>query len=88
MNQVALSMGMALLLSVLTYMTKLQKGEAFDALKAVRTLVIGLIIGSAAWHQNIQLTADNWDTYMTANVGVIALLDQGLKLIGRLIKTL
>lgn len=85
MNQIIMSVGMAFLLSIVTYMTKMQKGEGFDAFKFIRTLVIGLVIGGIAWQQNVQVTGDNWESYITANAGVIAFIDQGIKFIWRLV---
>ena len=85
MNQIVMSLGMAFLLSVVTYLTKMQKGEGFDAYKFLRTLVIGAVIGGVAWQQHIQITGENWESYITANAGVIAFIDQGFKLIWRLV---
>lgn len=84
MEQIAMSLGMAILLSLVTYMSKMQGGEAFDAYKALRTLLIGVVIGGIAYAKDYHINMENWESYLAANVGIIAMLDQGLKFIWRL----
>lgn len=85
MQQIAMSLGMAILISVLTYITKVQKGESFDAYKVLRTLVIGLVIGGIAYYKGFTITPENWEAYLTSNMGIVAVLDQGWKMVWRLI---
>lgn len=85
MNQIAMSMGMAIILSFVTFLSKMQKGEGFDVYKALRTLIIGVVIGGISWQQDFQLNNENWESYLTANMGVIAFLDQGLKVMWGLV---
>lgn len=87
MNEILLSGGMAILLSFTTFLSKAQKGEGFDAYKALRTLIIGAVIGGIAWQQGITITPENWEPYLTANIGVIAMIDQGFKFIWRLVSS-
>lgn len=84
MEQIALSIATALVLSIMTYLTKLQKGESFDVIKSARTVTIGGILGFIAWQQGIVLSPENWDSYLAANMGIIAFSDQIVKSVGRL----
>ena len=85
MNEILAALGCAVVLGLLTYGTKWQKGEPFDPLILLRTLIIGAALGIIAKLSGAELTADNWQAYEAANVGIIAALDQLVKLIGRLI---
>ena len=85
MNEIMGALGSALVLSLLTYGTKWQKGEPFDVVKLIRTLIIGAVLGIIAKLSGAELTADNWTAYELGNAGIIALIDQLVKLIGRLI---
>jgi len=86
MDSIALSLGTAILVSILTYLTKMQKGEAFDGIKFFRTFFIGAVIGIVAWYQGIEVTQENFGALLTANAGIIGMLDQAWKLIYRLVK--
>ena len=85
MNEILGSLSSAFFLALLTYGTKWQKGEPFDGFKLLRTLIIGAVLGVIAKLGGAELTADNWQAYEAANVGIIAALDQLVKLIGRFI---
>lgn len=85
MEQILLSVAMAVGLSFVTLLSKVQKGEGFDIYKAGRTFIVGLVIGFISWQQDIQMTNENWDAYLAANMGVIAVADQGFKFIWRLV---
>ena len=84
--EILLGLGIAVLLSLSTFVTKLQKGEDFQLYKLVRTLVVGGVLGGVAHWKGVTLTAENWDVYMAANVGVIHYADQGLKFVWRLLR--
>ena len=76
---------MALVISLGTFVTKLQKGEPFVAAKLLRTVVIGAVLGGVAWYSGFAITPENWEAYLLANAGAIAVIDQGVKFIGNLI---
>ena len=84
MNEILTALGSATVLSLLTYFTKWQKGEVFDILKLLRTLLIGLALGIVAKLGGAELTAENWETYLAANAGIIAVIDQIIKAVGRM----
>ena len=83
MIQIAISAGIAMLVSLVTMLTKLQKGEKFSIDKLIRTIVIGLVLGGMAAYSGIEITSENWEAYLTANAGIVAVLDQIVKLISR-----
>lgn len=76
---------MALVISLGTFVTKLQKGEPFDVVKLLRTLAIGVVLGALAAYSGITITPENWEAYLLANAGAIALADQFIKFIENLI---
>jgi len=76
---------MALIISLGTFVTKLQKGEVFDVTKLLRTVVIGVVLGGLAWYSGFALTAENWETYLIANAGAVSIVDQVVKFISNLI---
>ena len=82
---VVYSIIMALIISLGTFVTKLQKGEPFDAAKLLRTVIIGAVLGGAAWYGGAVITPENWEAYLLANAGAIAVADQAVKFISNLI---
>jgi len=85
METMIISIGSAILISVLTYLTKMQKGEGFDVAKFGRTFLLGIILGAVSWQQGIVITQDNFEAIILANAGIITIVDQGWKLVYRLI---
>lgn len=83
--QILISIIMALLISLATFMGKVQKGEKFDFAKLLRTALIGLALGAVAAFSGAQITMENWEMYMAANAGAVAVADQGVKAALRLI---
>lgn len=78
---VIIAMGIAFV----TFASKRQKGEAFDGQKLVRTMAIGLVLGLIAYFSGFTLTVDNWEAYLTANAGAVAVVEQVLKIVWRLV---
>lgn len=58
-------------------------GERFSWVKMLRTLVIGVVFGSLAHFQGIQITAENWEAYVAANGGAIMITDMLVKMLWR-----
>lgn len=83
MIEVLTGVAVALLVSMTTYASKLQRGETFDPRKLLRTVAIGLVGGIGAAITGAEITAENWDAYIAANTGVVALVDQIIKIAGR-----
>jgi hypothetical protein len=79
MSTILMSVVVALLISMTTFAGKVQKGEAFDWVKLVRTLLIGVVLGVVAGFSGFQITAENWEMYATANAGAVAIVDQLFK---------
>lgn len=86
LESILASVGAALLVVVPTMLTKLQKGEKFDIVKAGRTLAIGVGLGVLAGFTGYEIKADNYQEYVAANAGAVMVIEQGLKIIFRLIK--
>lgn len=78
--QMMVSMLVALGVGLITYANKWRKGEQFEGRKLMRTAVVGIVLGAIAWKGGYSLTADNWDTYLAANAGTVAVIDQLVKL--------
>ena len=89
MEQILMSIGLALGVSLIIYFKKLTKdeGEKFSYQKVVRTIVIGGILGVVSYQQGFDLNMTNYPEYAMANVGVIALADQVLAGIWRFLKS-
>lgn len=82
MEALLLSLIGALAVNLSTYIGKLQKGEKFNWGKALRTIVIGAVLGL------VGASADgaaglNPATYIAASAGVTTVLDQGIKAVYR-----
>ena len=75
----------AVFIGLLTYFAKLKNGEQFDSFKLARTVIIGIVIGVVAFLSQYELTMENYQSYIMANMGLVTMIDQGLKLIWRLI---
>ena len=88
LTQIGISIALALGLSLIIYFKKMTKedGEAYDYKKLIRTLTIGLILGIVSYQGGFDLTEANWETYTTANAGVIVIADQVLAGIWRFFK--
>lgn len=83
MEQVVISILVAVFVSLTTYAGKVQNGEEFDWYKIIRTGVIGLALGGYAAYSGYQITGENWEGYLAANAGFVAVLDQILKAVYR-----
>jgi hypothetical protein len=70
------SVGAAIGYTVIAYSSKVQNGESWQWRKALRTLVIGIVVGLVAYSQGISVTTANWETMLAANAGVIAVIDK------------
>lgn len=82
--EILASIGAGLIISLSNYISKSAKGESFDILKFIRTFALGAIVGGVAKSQGIEITAENYQTYVAANGGIVAVTDQVVKLGGRL----
>lgn len=87
MEQVAASIVAAIGIALITFFSKkVKKGrEQFDFKKIGRTVLIGLGLGVIAYYQDYNLTLENYQQYMSTNIGIIAVLDQGIKFVWNLI---
>lgn len=89
MQAIIIALIAAAVIAMSTYVAKIKKGEEFQPRKLIRTLGIGLALGIIAHVKGFELTAENWEAYMTANAGIIAIADQvikgGYRLVGGLI---
>lgn len=73
----------AVIYAVPTYWAKRPKGEVFQARKAVRTVLVALMVGGIAYWKGDILTAENFELYVMANSSAILVFDQGFKYIYR-----
>lgn len=83
--EIGVSAGLGALYSLLFYVTKKQKGEAFQPYKFIRAIVIGLALGGLAQWRTEALTFDNWDVYVGANASAILVVDKVLTAAYRLL---
>ncbi len=88
MEKIYLSLIGAILIGLSTYVTKMQKGEKFEPLKLLRTVLVGLSVGISTNILNIppETGADSAIIFGTASAGITALGDQGVKFIINLVK--
>lgn len=84
MIEIPVAIGTALGLSYTTYINKMTKGERFSLKKTIRTFGIGVALGVASYLSGAEITAENWAQYLAANAGIIAMVDQVIKYLGRL----
>lgn len=82
---IGVSAGAAVLLSLTFFVAKLQKGEAFQPYKLIRTVVVGLVLGGLAQWKGVTLTVENWDAYIAANAGIIAAVDKLVTIVYRVL---
>ena len=75
-QMILMAVGGAVLLSLVTFMNKFNKGEKFELPKFIRTIIIGVVIGSIAGFQGMTITADNWQALVAGNAGAVAVIDQ------------
>ena len=61
---------------VMAFLSKSQKGEAFEFLKLARTAFIGAVVGVVMHFTGQTVTADNYQVYVMANAGIIAMIDK------------
>jgi len=80
------SIGVAVGLGVLTYISKMQKGEKFDAQKLIKSGIVGALIGGIASTSGYTLTAENYQSYLVTNAGAVAIAYQLVNLSIRTIK--
>lgn len=86
--EVVISIVMAILISFYTYLSKLQKGQAFEPQKMLRTAITGLVLGVVAFFSGFKITPENWEAYVLSNGMIIGIIDQALKVGWRGIKLL
>ena len=75
-QMILMAVGGAVLLSLVTFMNKFNKGEKFELSKFIRTIIIGVVIGGIAGFQGMTITADNWQALVAGNAGAVAVIDQ------------
>lgn len=85
LSGVGIAVGVAVVIALSTFVTKFQKGEAFQPRKLIRTLLVGVVIGIIAHLKGVTITADNYEAYLLANAGIIGVADQAVKFFYRLI---
>ena len=61
---------------IMAFMAKSQKGEAFEFPKLAKTAFIGAVVGIVMHFTGQSITADNYQVYLTANAGIIAMIDK------------
>lgn len=76
---IASSVGVAVTVSLSTYVSKGMKGESFSPKKMLRTVLIGGIAGVVNSISGYNITPENYQTYITANAGVVSVADQLIK---------
>lgn len=86
MIEAVVGVAIAILLNLTVYASKFQKGEAFDPLKLLRTVLVGLVGGIGAAITGAEITAENWQAYMAANGFAVTIADQIVKMVGRFLK--
>lgn len=84
--EIVLSIAIACGVALTIFASKWQAGQPFDGQKLLRTAVVGLVIGVLGHYKGYTITADNFEAYVAANAGVIAVADQGVKMLWRLIR--
>ena len=67
-------------------MARKENTEKFDKAKLRDTAVVSLVVGVVAYAQGYTLTGDNYEAYVAANAGVIALAQSSFQAVGRWIK--
>ena len=61
---------------VMAFLSKAQKGEAFEFPKLAKTAFIGAVVGIVMHFTGQTITAENYQVYITANAGIIAMIDK------------
>lgn len=79
---------MSLLVGTSAFVTKVQKGEPFTLYKLVRTVLVGIALGVTAGAFGVPVPADpeGYALYAAANAGTVAVADQVLKFLWRLVR--
>jgi len=84
MGQVILSVIIALIVGIVVYITKLQKGQAFNGKKLGRTALVGLIIGILVALTDLELKIPAVLLLSLATAGAINFADQIVKFVTNL----
>lgn len=78
-------------LGLFIYFSKVSNIDAttlFNPDKLLRISVVAFLLSLVASYMDYRLTIDNWQSYMSANTGLIVIGDQLIKMIWRLIANL
>jgi len=88
MGEVLLSLLSAVIISFVTYFSKMTKadGEFFDIQKIARTALVGLAIGVISIFTGVEVTTENWYELVASYAGVVTVVDQLVKMIFRAIR--
>ena len=75
----------AVLIALTMFVGKWQKGEEFQLFKLARTVAVGVVLGLVAHFTDYTITAENYQEYIIANVGLIGGVDVVVKVAYRFI---
>lgn len=84
MGIIILAIAVAIGVGIVTYLTKLQKGEAFKVNKLARTVLIGFIIGVVAVLTNAIEAIPRIILIILATAGAVNIADQVVKFVKNL----
>ena len=84
MGIILLAIAVAIGIGVITFITKLQKGEAFQVNKLARTVLIGFIIGVVAVLTNAISAIPRIVLIILATAGAVNIADQVVKFVKNL----
>lgn len=85
--QVVLSVLAAIVYSLAVYFKNLSaSGEKFDESKFIRTIIVGAVVGIASKAAGVEVTQENIVELSASYAGVVAVVENVLKLIYNLLK--
>ena len=61
---------------IMAFLSKSQKGEVFEFWKLAKTAFIGSVVGIVMHFTGQVITSENYQVYITANAGIIAMIDK------------
>ena len=74
---VLMSMVAAALYAGTAYASKNRKGESFSFKSMGETVVVAAVVGVIMHFKGIEISSENFEGYMAANAGLVAVLDKG-----------
>lgn len=83
--EILISLGTAVVIALMIFAGKWQKGEKFEPFKLARTVAVGIALGLVAYFTDFTITAENYEAYLLANAGLIGGLDVVVKVAYRFV---